>query len=170
MPSMFIYSVFFLFHQGAKPAIAHRDFKSKNVLLKADMSACVADFGLALKFEPGKGPGETHGLVGWLSLFVASFFHVPLSAVEPSLPQSAVTLQHRTPLKRKCSHSPCCTLGTIMLLWSVVIKKYKSWWSLLMYLVWRDSTGAFFFLLCPCLTFIFIVGRSGSLLDFRMVW
>lgn len=64
MPSMFIYSVSFLFHQGAKPAIAHRDFKSKNVLLKADMSACVADFGLALKFEPGKGPGETHGLVG----------------------------------------------------------------------------------------------------------
>lgn len=64
MPSVFIYSVFFLSHQGAKPAIAHRDFKSKNVLLKADMSACVADFGLALKFEPGKGPGETHGLVG----------------------------------------------------------------------------------------------------------
>nr|KAG5687935.1 hypothetical protein BaRGS_021643 [Batillaria attramentaria] len=50
--------------QGAKPAVAHRDFKSKNVLLKADLSACIADFGLALKFEPGKGPGETHGLVG----------------------------------------------------------------------------------------------------------
>lgn len=49
---------------AAKPAVAHRDFKSKNVLLKADLTACVADFGLAIKFEPGKGPGETHGLVG----------------------------------------------------------------------------------------------------------
>lgn len=50
--------------QASKPAVAHRDFKSKNVLLKADLTACIADFGLALKFEPGKGPGETHGQVG----------------------------------------------------------------------------------------------------------
>lgn len=47
----------------SKPAVAHRDFKSKNVLLKEDLTACIADFGLALKFEPGKSPGETHGLV-----------------------------------------------------------------------------------------------------------
>lgn len=52
----------------SKPAVAHRDFKSKNVLLKEDLTACIADFGLALKFEPGKSPGETHGLVMMICL------------------------------------------------------------------------------------------------------
>ncbi|GFS14616.1 serine/threonine-protein kinase receptor [Elysia marginata] len=47
-----------------KPAVAHRDLKSKNVLLKQDLTACIADFGLALKFEPGKGSNETHPQVG----------------------------------------------------------------------------------------------------------
>ncbi|KAL2096748.1 hypothetical protein ACEWY4_005955 [Coilia grayii] len=47
-----------------KPAIAHRDFKSKNVLLKTDLTAVIADFGLAVRFEPGKPPGDTHGQVG----------------------------------------------------------------------------------------------------------
>ncbi|XP_065818367.1 activin receptor type-2A [Labrus bergylta] len=49
---------------GHKPAIAHRDFKSKNVLLKSDLTACIADFGLALCFEAGKSAGDTHGQVG----------------------------------------------------------------------------------------------------------
>jgi activin receptor type-2 len=48
---------------GYKPAIAHRDFKSKNVLLKSDLTACIADFGLALIFQPGKPCGDTHGQV-----------------------------------------------------------------------------------------------------------
>ncbi|XP_076014016.1 activin receptor type-2B [Genypterus blacodes] len=50
--------------EGAKPAIAHRDFKSKNVMLRLDLTAVIGDFGLALTFEPGKPPGETHGQVG----------------------------------------------------------------------------------------------------------
>ena len=55
---------------GHKPAVAHRDFKSRNVLIKADMTACVADFGLALKFEPGATVGDSHGQVGAKSSFM----------------------------------------------------------------------------------------------------
>jgi len=44
-----------------KPSIAHRDFKSKNVLIKNDMTACIADFGLAMELED---IGDTHGQVG----------------------------------------------------------------------------------------------------------
>ena len=47
----------------AKPAVAHRDFKSKNVLVKSDLSACIADFGLALKFVIGQTTGDVHGQV-----------------------------------------------------------------------------------------------------------
>ncbi|XP_030375913.1 activin receptor type-2B [Scaptodrosophila lebanonensis] len=50
--------------EGLKPSIAHRDFKSKNVLLKGDLTACIADFGLAMIFQPGKPCGDTHGQVG----------------------------------------------------------------------------------------------------------
>lgn len=44
--------------------MSFRDIKSKNVLLKSNLTACIADFGLALQFEAGKSPGDTHGQVG----------------------------------------------------------------------------------------------------------
>lgn len=48
-----------------KPCIVHRDFKSRNILLKSDLCAVVADFGLALKCENGNMPSdENHGQVG----------------------------------------------------------------------------------------------------------
>lgn len=49
---------------------SYRDFKSKNIILRSDLTAVIADFGLAVLFEAGKPPGETHGQVsccerGW---------------------------------------------------------------------------------------------------------
>lgn len=38
---------------GRKPAIAHRNFKSKNVLLKSDLTACIGDFGFSLAITTG---------------------------------------------------------------------------------------------------------------------
>lgn len=43
-----------------------RDFKSKNVMLRTDLTAIIGDFGLAVRFEPGKPPGDTHGQVSGL--------------------------------------------------------------------------------------------------------
>ncbi|KAG7280156.1 hypothetical protein CRUP_037740, partial [Coryphaenoides rupestris] len=40
------------------------DIKSKNILLKSNLTACLADFGLALRFESGKSVSDTHGQVG----------------------------------------------------------------------------------------------------------
>jgi serine/threonine protein kinase len=54
-----------------KPSIAHRDFKSKNVLIKNDMTACIADFGLAMELEE---IGDTHGQVNKLIDFRIYFY------------------------------------------------------------------------------------------------
>ena len=44
----------FSFLQG-KPPIAHRDLKSRNILVKSNLSCCIADLGLAVKqdYETG---------------------------------------------------------------------------------------------------------------------
>lgn len=39
-----------IFSTKGKPAIAHRDIKSKNILVKKNGECCIADFGLAIKY------------------------------------------------------------------------------------------------------------------------
>ena len=41
---------------ASKPAVAHRDLKSKNILVKADHSVAIGDMGMAVKFESGQVP------------------------------------------------------------------------------------------------------------------
>ena len=34
-----------------KPAIVHRDIKSRNILVKQNLTCAIADFGLAVKYD-----------------------------------------------------------------------------------------------------------------------
>lgn len=47
-----------------KPSIAHRDFKSQNVILKDDLTACISDFGLAMAFTSSDIFDQDHSQVG----------------------------------------------------------------------------------------------------------
>lgn len=44
-----------IFGTQGKPAIAHRDLKSKNILVKSDGSCCVADLGMAVRYDSSSG-------------------------------------------------------------------------------------------------------------------
>ncbi|XP_047057473.1 receptor-like protein kinase HSL1 [Lolium rigidum] len=52
-------------HQDCVPAIVHRDVKSNNILLDAEFSACVADFGVAKVVETaGRAPKSMSVIAG----------------------------------------------------------------------------------------------------------
>lgn len=50
-----------------KPAIAHRDVKSKNILVKHDGQCCIADMGLAVRYS--RYAVESLPGLSWVSLF-----------------------------------------------------------------------------------------------------
>lgn len=52
----------FILPNGQRRSLAHRDIKSKNILIKDDMTAAVADFGLAQCFTDGQ-VDESHAQV-----------------------------------------------------------------------------------------------------------
>jgi hypothetical protein len=53
----FLHEEFYM-NKELKPSIVHRDFKSKNVLIKSDLTACISDFGFAVKCENGRMANE----------------------------------------------------------------------------------------------------------------
>lgn len=62
----------------AKVAIVHRDLKSVNVLVKADLSCCLCDFGLSLRLDSSMSPEElaNSGQVSVASLLTEPWVHV----------------------------------------------------------------------------------------------
>ena len=46
-----------------KPSIAHRDLKSKNILIRNDYTCVISDFGLAIKFLNEETSSDAHGQV-----------------------------------------------------------------------------------------------------------
>jgi len=55
-------------HKDCKPQVVHRDVKSCNILLDADMEAHVADFGIAKNIQPARTHTSTHvmGTIGYI--------------------------------------------------------------------------------------------------------
>ena len=61
-----------------KPVIVHRDFKSRNVLIKSDLTCCIGDFGSACAFPAGSENEEAKAQVRYNFLYFQLFLTVVL--------------------------------------------------------------------------------------------
>ena len=64
---------------GEKPAIAHRDMKSRNILVKTDLTCCICDLGLCIKFQPGMSFTKAQGQVSTI-LYTSMFLSITNTA------------------------------------------------------------------------------------------
>ena len=74
--------------QEFKPVVAHRDFKSKNVLIKDDLTACISDFGLALKIEPGLNSNNQVAQVGTTRYMAPEVLECAISFEKNAFPRA----------------------------------------------------------------------------------
>jgi activin receptor type-2 len=71
-------------NEGVKPVIAHRDIKSRNVLIKRNKTCCISDFGLSIKFKHGQKATEAHGQVGTVRYMAPEVLEGAISFQEQS--------------------------------------------------------------------------------------
>ena len=67
--------------QVYKPPIAHRDIKSRNILVKSDLSCVIADLGLAVKNIHGKMEDIDDKRVGTTVSYFTFYFHSDMDIV-----------------------------------------------------------------------------------------
>ena len=58
---------------SGKPSVAHRDIKSRNVLLRSDKTACIADFGLSLILDGPLSGALPQVLICYLLIACSAF-------------------------------------------------------------------------------------------------
>lgn len=63
-------------HHGWNQVVLHRDIKSSNILLDAEMHGRLGDFGLAKLYQHGQTPSSTR-VVGTLGYLAPEFAHLP---------------------------------------------------------------------------------------------
>jgi len=71
-------------HHDCVPAIVHRDVKSNNILLDADLSARVADFGVAKVVETQGGTGKSMSVIAGSCGYIAPEYAYTLRVNEKS--------------------------------------------------------------------------------------
>jgi serine/threonine protein kinase len=62
-----------------KSSIAHRDLKSKNILVKQDLTCCICDLGVAIRFDPGHNFFKRAVIqVGWMDGWMDRFIYLDI--------------------------------------------------------------------------------------------